>query len=296
MATPWDAVFKEIFTQWLEQQGAKVQTQVEVSRLPRTVDAVTTTDELVRAKLAQVSPFAYFGQHNLLEFKSPRDPLTPAEYKLILARAYLFLEQVGEDDLRQATVTVISATKPRRVLNAVPHLVKFQKEAAGLYRSDDKLPLYVLVVSELSVEKQNHPLLLFTSGHKRQVVLQELAKRREHELLLLAYKLYPKDVEEVFPVSKEFPTLEENIRFFIQDFGAKRILQEMANMSKELPTLEEDIRFFIRDFGEKRVMQELVDLIGLERAEAWLREVAEAQPKKRTRRSRQTKNGNSRRR
>lgn len=266
MATPWDAVFKEIFTQWLEQMGAKVQTQVEVSRLPRTVDAVTTTDDVVRAKLAQVSPFDYFRQHNILEFKSPRDPLTPAEYKLILARAYLFLEQVGEDDLRQATVTVISATKPRRMLNGVPHLVKFQKEETGLYRSDDKLPLYVLVVSELPVEKQNHLLLLFTSGHKREVVLQELAKRGERELLLLAYRLYPKDVEEVFPVSKEFPTLEENIRFFI------------------------------KDFGEKRVMQELVDLIGLERAEEWLREAAESQPPKRTRRSRQTKNGNSARR
>jgi hypothetical protein len=262
MATPWDAVFKEIFAKWLEGLGAAVQTQVETGRLPRTIDVVGMTDAAVRARLAKESPFDYFQRHNIVEFKSPRDPLTPDEYKLIVARAYLFLQKVGEDDLRNLTVTVISATKPRRVLTQVPYLVKFQKEAPGRYRSDDKLSLYVLVTSELPMEERNRLLLLFTTGEKRDVVLREMSARGEKNLLNIAYHLYPHAVSEVSPMSKEFPTLEENIEFFIQDFGAERVVRGLVN------------------------------LLGREQAEELLRQIAESQPKKRTRRPRQAKNGN----
>ena len=43
---------------------------------------------------------------------------------------------------------------------------------------------------------------------------------------------------------RDFPPLEENIRFFIKDFGAEKILGEM--------TVEE-----IRHFGLKRILSEL---------------------------------------
>ena len=44
------------------------------------------------------------------------------------------------------------------------------------------------------------------------------------EYLRLAYELYPQDVLEVFDMSKDFPTLEENIQFIIKHLGVERIL------------------------------------------------------------------------
>ncbi len=95
-------------------------------------------------------PFEYFRHYNLLEFKSPTDPLTPDEYKPVIARAYLFLVEVGENDLREVTVTVITAMKPRKVLKGLPQLVQFAEEAPGRYRSDDKMSVRVLVVPRIA--------------------------------------------------------------------------------------------------------------------------------------------------
>ncbi len=95
-------------------------------------------------------PFDYFRHYNLLEFKSPTDPLTPDEYKRVIARAYLFLAEVGENNLQEVTVTIVTATKPRKVLKSVPQLVRFAEEASGRYRSDDKLSVRVLVVPRIA--------------------------------------------------------------------------------------------------------------------------------------------------
>jgi len=83
--------------------------------------------------LASVSPFTFFARHNLLEFKSPSDPLTPAEYKRIIARAYLYMAEVELDDLSMLTVCAVTSGKPVKVLDKIPELVKFSKISDALY-------------------------------------------------------------------------------------------------------------------------------------------------------------------
>ncbi len=73
-------------------------------------------------------------------------------------------------------------------------------EASALYKSDDKLPFYVLVVAELAIEERNYPLLLFSKGEKRKAFLRELVRKGAREYLRLAYQLYPEDVTEVFSI------------------------------------------------------------------------------------------------
>lgn len=110
--------------------------------------------------MASSSPFTFLAQHNLLEFKSPSDPLTSNEYKRIIARAYLYMAEVGIDDLSFLTVYTVTSGKPVKVLSKVEKLVRFSPVAEALYQSDDKLPFYVLVVTELPIEERNYPLLL----------------------------------------------------------------------------------------------------------------------------------------
>jgi len=125
------------------------------------------------------------------------------------------------------TVCAVTSGKPVKVLSKVHKLVQFSPVVEALYKSDDKLPFYVLVVAELAIEEQNYPLLLFSKGKKRKASLKELARKGAKEYLSLAYELYPHDVMEVFSMSKDFPTLEENIQFIIKDLGVEKILAAM---------------------------------------------------------------------
>lgn len=253
MPTPWDAVYKQLLTQFLNRHNVNVATEVfasltdalglrEVGRLPRKIDVVAVCSPTDRKHLATISPFTFFQQYNLMEFKSPSDPLTPDEYKRILARTYLYLCEVGVDDLSIITVCAVTSGKPTKVLTNVPSLVRFSPVGQGLYKSDDKMPFYLLVVAELSVEERNYPLLLFSKGKQRETFLRELVQKKAVEYIRFAYELYPQDVKEVLTVSKDFPTLEENIQFIIKDLGHDRIIQALLEQirSEELAGLNEE--------------------------------------------------------
>ncbi|HIE27716.1 TPA: hypothetical protein EYP66_10555 [Candidatus Poribacteria bacterium] len=125
--------------------------------------------------------------------------------------------------------------------------VIFTKIAEGHYVSDDKIPMHVLATTELSLTEKNYPLLLFSTGKKREQFLLKLVQEGRIEYISFAYELYPQDVRRFLKMSRafrDFPPLEENIRFFIKDFGAGKILSEM--------TVEE-----IKDFGLKKILSEV---------------------------------------
>ena len=89
-----DPVFKQVLTVRLGQLNIPVQTQVEVSRLPRTMDALVVLNrnpdwENVRSK----TPFGHFRQYNQVEFKGRRDPLRIDGYHLIVGRTHLYLSE-----------------------------------------------------------------------------------------------------------------------------------------------------------------------------------------------------------
>ncbi len=159
--------------------------------------------------------------------------MTPNEYKRIIARSYLYTAEVGIDDLSILTVCAVTSGKPVKVLSKVHQLVRFSPVAEALYKSNDKLPFYVLVVAELAIEERNYSLLLFSKGKKRKAFLRELVRKGAMEYLRLAYQLYPDDVMEVFSMSKDFPTLEENIRVIVNDLGAEKIAQAITAEQKE---------------------------------------------------------------
>ena len=147
------------------QLGIPLQTEFEVSRLPRTIDAIIRLDPSQKEEqLQSQTPFGHFRAHNSIEFKGRRDPLTIAEYHLILGRAYLYL---GEHDIlpHQMTVTIVSARKPRWVLS---HRlgIGFQPLGGGYYvRNNGDLMVYLIVANEQLIVPKNYPLLLFVASN-----------------------------------------------------------------------------------------------------------------------------------
>ena len=71
MPTPWDAVYKQVLQRFFQIQQVNVATEVEVGRLPRKIDIALVCSKRETDRLAFSSPFTFFAQHNLLEFKSP---------------------------------------------------------------------------------------------------------------------------------------------------------------------------------------------------------------------------------
>ncbi len=166
------------------------------------------------------------------------------------------MAEVRIDNLSILTVCAVTSGKPVKVLTQLSKLVKFSKVSDALYKSDN-FPFYVLVVAELAIEERNYPLLLFSKGKKRKEFLRELVRKGAMEYLRLAYQLYPDDVMEVFSMSKDFPTLEENIRVIVNDLGAEKILgvmqlQEIAQATP-IERKESLLRVLIEQLGTEKV-------------------------------------------
>ena len=79
-----DPVFKEVMAFNFGQLALPVETQVEVSRLPRTMDALVVLPQAEdREKVRAQTAFDYFRVHNQIEFKGKGNPLTRDGYNLI---------------------------------------------------------------------------------------------------------------------------------------------------------------------------------------------------------------------
>lgn len=111
-----DPVFKQIVEDAFAAYKATCQTQYEVGRLPRTIDAlVTIDDEAEQEKIRAETLFFYFLKHNQLEFKGHHDRLTKKGYHTIRGRMEFLLREKAVSPF-DTTVTIISAGRPRTVL------------------------------------------------------------------------------------------------------------------------------------------------------------------------------------
>jgi len=82
------------------------------------------------------------------------------------------------------------------------------------------------------------------------------------EYLRLAYQLYPEDVMEVFSMSKDFPTVEENIRVIFDDLGAERIARAIT---------DEQVEIILPGLLQRTRPQEIAEAITAEEKNALLR-------------------------
>ena len=217
-----DSIFKRIMDLRFTQLGIPLQTQVEVSHLPRTIDAVVVLrHETDQEKVRLETPFPYAGPHNLIEFKGENDRLTIPDFRLILGRSNLYM---GENRIpvSDITITIVCAGTPRKVLKHCQIEVEFESLGSGYYRSTDKLPVHIIAINELEVTPKNYPLLMFaTSKQKFEEFLRDAVDRNDSDhnsIITFAYFLRSELIREIdMPLKNRLS--KEALDIIIEDIG-----------------------------------------------------------------------------
>ena len=223
-----DPVFKEVMTFNFAQLALPVETQVEISRLPRTMDALVVLEQPPeREKVREQTVFNYFRVYNQIEFKGKNDPLTRDEYNLIRGRSYLYL---GEKNISASlmTVTIISARQPRSVLYHSTLDVKWKSESAGHYKSTDIFPVNLFVCNELEVIPKNYPLLLFAaSKEKFRQFVEQIVDADNITYIYYASRVEPTVTKEVLKMARKQNLYEKQLQRIVDSMGAD-LLQKMT--------------------------------------------------------------------
>lgn len=217
-----DPVFKQTLIDELALLPATLQTEVEVSRLPRTIDAIIMIeDEESRQTVRTNTPFFYLLRHNQIEFKGRRDRLTVPGYHLIRGRTHLYM---GEQKINpeEMTVTIICAGKPRAVMKYVQRLQQpFIALEPGYYRRQGQPSIHLIVINELSVTPKNYSLLLFAASEdKFREFLEQVVAQRDRVYIRYAYEVRPRVTKEMLTMAGISATLSrEDLAFMADDIG-----------------------------------------------------------------------------
>lgn len=162
-----DPIFKELLTHFLAPLPVTVQTEVEVSRLPRTIDLlVIAKTNSAQAQLRKKTPLRYASHHNQIEFKGRNDPLNIKGFARILGRTYLYMgDHTQIKSFDKMSVTIVCAGKPRNLLREQKE--QFKMVTQGVYHKEDSPTITIIVANELPIERGNYPFLLFASSKQK---------------------------------------------------------------------------------------------------------------------------------
>ena len=215
-----DPILKEVLTLIFGELGIPIQTQVEIGRLPRTMDVLVVAEQSDNLeKIWHGTAFDFFRVHNPIEFKGKSDPLTIFDYHLILGRAHLYL---GERKISSSemTVTIVSARKPIKVLRQSQNDVKWEEIGVGHYVSTDLLPVHLLVCNELPLERKYYPLLLFAASKEkfRQFMLR-LIEEENATYINYAFRTNPELTKEVLRMAGKQSLYEKQLERMANAFG-----------------------------------------------------------------------------
>jgi hypothetical protein len=217
-----DPLFKEVLTFKFRQLDIPVQTQVEVSRLPRTMDALVILKwKKMLKKVQSHTPFAHFRRYNQVECKGKGDLLTIWGYHLILGRTHLYM---GENKIAPSdmTVTIICSSKPRQVLYHSKEHVEFQQVGNGHYVNTDKVAVHIIVINELEINVTNYPLLVFASSKQKfRQFLRHALERNHLTYITFAYLVEPQITKEVLDMAGKYNLPREKLEFIKNDIGAE---------------------------------------------------------------------------
>ena len=223
-----DPVFKQMMEEEFSSYDANCQTEYEVSRLPRTIDAfVTVADEAERRKIQTETPFFYLAKASQFEFKGRGDRLNQHGYARIRGRMEFLLSEKELAPTRM-TVTIICAGKPHTVFihardeRQQPFLETAEK---GYYKTDEQPPIYLIVINELPIIPKNYPLLIFASNtQKFREVLAQMIVEGERTYIRYAYEVRPQLTKEVLTMAGVTSRLSrKDLKFMADDIGRELV-------------------------------------------------------------------------
>ena len=254
-----DPILKEVLTFSFGELGILIQTQVEISRLPRTMDVLVVAEQSGNLeKIWHGTAFDFFRVHNSIEFKGKSDPLTIFDYHLILGRAHLYLGE-RKISISEMTVTIVSARKPIKVLRQSQNDVKWEEIGVGHYVSTDLLPIHLLVCNELPLEPKYYPLLLFASSQEKfRRFMLRLIEEENATYINYAFRANPDLTKEVLRMAGKQSLYEKQLERIVKAVGDDLLEQMPPEVRVRGLTLEERLRGLNLD---PETLEKLIELI-----------------------------------
>ena len=255
-----DPILKEVLTFSFGELGIPIQTQVEISRLPRTMDVLVVAEQSGNLeRIWHGTTFDFFRVHNSIEFKGKGDPLTMFDYHLILGRAHLYL---GERKISSSemTVTIVSARKPIKVLRQSQNDVKWEEIGVGHYVSTDLLPVHLLVCNELPLEPKYYPLLLFASSQEKfRRFMLRLIEEENATYINYAFRANPDLTKEVLRMAGKQSLYEKQLERIVKAVGDDLLEQMPPEVRVRGLTLEERLRGLNLDTETLEKLKQLIN-------------------------------------
>jgi hypothetical protein len=220
----WEPLFKSLLCPVLTEAGAEVKSSVRVGARELEIDLEVRCDDAARARLAETTPFDFFVDVNLIEAKLMDDRLTVPEFQRAMGRAWLYLSNNDDLSLTQVQTAALCSRHPRALLRWLSAGPGFDKISEGHYLTKTPLAFHILSLGRLPLESRNILLALFTVGERRQEVLKLLIDQGATIHLRAAYELYPQDLKEAIDMAGSRFSLEENMKFIVEDYGREKTL------------------------------------------------------------------------
>ena len=248
MPQDYDSAYKAFFERLFQKWNIPIETQVEVSRRAKSIDAVIRC-EMEHQKRLKDTAFWFFKRINSLELKSPEDALNLADYMNIVSRAYGLLAK-QKDEAEQlptnATITIVCSVRPDKILDDLKTELRFSSTSEpGVYLRKQEIERRIVVATELDVIEKNYPLLILAKGRKLLEFFEEVVKKGLTEYLEIIFQV---------GVSIDPETLTEGVRRMKKwspEFRAN-LERALENLFEFSPESIERIAPFRRALEEER--------------------------------------------
>jgi len=245
--TAWHAVELEILRDQLTPLGCRLSAPVAVGSQPPEIDAVVDSPQAFPHQAGTPWLLMHlFRAHTVLEIKSVAESFTTRMFYKLAGYTDLYLWQEDLQETETAAIALVTHV-PREVLKQL----RWRKLARGFYQMKREVLYSVVAINELPVRPEYYPLLMLSSGRKREEFLEAILRGGETYYLDYALLTSP---EEVYDMAKKIGvlpmrTLEENVRYLIAHGNldpavlARELIRErgVESLVESLDTAEKEV-------------------------------------------------------
>ena len=273
---PFDETAKAFYHSLFKNWGIEVETEREVFSHARKIDLVVTCSSNADRNKLQNTAFAHFRQLNALELKGIHDPLTVADYNIIVMRANGLgvakskgkstskpqkksvkpqKKGVKTQLLNEITATIVCVTRPDKILDTLKKEYRFVKQEAGIYHCDEVLGKWIIHPSELDLVPKNYPLLPLARSEKLEQFISLCVREGLNDYLQLIIDVgLATDPELIWRKILEVKQMKHQIREETWPV-IDQFFQEMPEAIGKLPTFQEALASAQRQSVRQGVQQ-----------------------------------------
>ena len=235
------------------------ETEHQLGTKPMAIDVLIKKekDRVIRKNIGRI-----FRTHNVIEYKSPKDYLSVDDFYKVYGYACFYKSDTSNIDsipIEELTITFVSKSYPRKLIRHLREVRKYQicKTQKGIYYvNGDKIPIQILVTSQLDPSENLWLRSLTNDLHERQMARKLIDEYQKHEKNVLYQSMMEVIVRANTEQFKEDKKMCEALRELMEEEfeaergkGRKEMVKTVASNLLEMNMSIEDI---IKATGEPK--------------------------------------------